>query len=122
MKRWLLVALACVALSVTTVQAGSDEKEQKKRDANTRSVQGSVSDSGDTLISGAVVQLKDTKSLQVRSFITKDDGIYHFHGLSPNVDYELRAEFQGASSAPKTLSSFDGRKIAVLNLKLQPKK
>jgi hypothetical protein len=41
--------------------------------------------------------------------------------LSPDVDYELKADFQGASSGPKTLSSFDSKKKAVINLKLNKK-
>jgi hypothetical protein len=73
-------------------------------------------------VAGAVVQLKNTKTLQVRSFITKDDGTYYFLGLSPDIDYELHAEYQGASSSTKTLSSFDSRKEAIINLKLNPKK
>ena len=94
---------------------------KKGEDQNVRSVQGTVSDAGENPVNGAVVQIKNTKTLQIRSFITKDDGAYYFHGLSPDIDYELKAEYQGASSPTKTLSSFDSRKQAVLNLKL-PKK
>lgn len=67
----------------------------------------------------AVVQLKDTKSLQIRSFITNQDGTYHFAGLSPNVEYQLKAEFQGASSGKKTLSVFNSKKLVTINLKLK---
>lgn len=93
---------------------------QKKGEelGNVRSVQGVVTDTAESAVDGAIVQLKNTKTLQIRSFITKDQGTYYFHGLSPDVDYELRAEFQGASSPTKTLSSFDSRKKAVINLKL----
>jgi hypothetical protein len=87
-------------------------------DTTTRSVQGAVTDSSDKPVEGAVVQIKDTKSLQIRSFVTQADGMYHFHGLSSSVDYELKAERQGASSGAKTLSSFDSRKSAVINLKM----
>jgi hypothetical protein len=73
-------------------------------------------------VNGAVVQLKNTKTLQIRSFITRDNGAYYFHGLNTDVDYELRADSDGESSSSKTLSSFDSRKEAVLNLKLEPKK
>jgi hypothetical protein len=69
-----------------------------------------------------VVQLKNTKTLQIFSFITRDHGAYYFHGLSRDVDYELRADFDGASSGTRTLSSFDTRKQPVVNLKLEPKK
>jgi hypothetical protein len=95
---------------------------QKKKAENTRSVQGTVTVADGSLVNGAVVQLKNTKTLQIRSFITKDDGTYHFYDLSPDIDYELKADYQGASSSTKTLSSFDSRRQTVLNLKLNPKK
>lgn len=90
----------------------------QRNESSTRSVQGVVTDGSDSPANGAVVQLKDTKSLQIRSFITKDNGSYHFNGLSPDVDYELKAEFNGTTSSSKTLSSFDGRKNAVVNIKV----
>ena len=92
--------------------------EKKGESTNHRSVQGVVTDSSDSPADGAVVQMKDTKSLQIKSFITKADGAYHFNGLSPDIDYELKAEFKGVNSSSRTLSSFDGRKIAVINLKV----
>ncbi len=88
---------------------------------NSRSVQGTVTNAAGSAVDQAVVQLKDTKTLAIRSFITKQDGTYHFHGLSTDVDYELRADYQGASSGTKTLSSFDSRKQAVIDLKLSKK-
>ena len=92
-----------------------------QKDGGTRSVQGAVSNLDDGAAIGAVVQLKNMKTLQIRSFITKEDGTYHFFELSPDVDYELKADFQGASSGTKTLSSFDSRKKAFINLKLNKK-
>jgi len=66
--------------------------------------------------------LKNLKTLQIRSFITRDHGAYYFHGLSTDVDYELRADYNGTSSPDRTLSSFDSRKTAVMDLKLERKK
>jgi hypothetical protein len=94
---------------------------QKKSDNQTRSVQGVVTAANDAMLDGAVVQLKNTKSLQIRSFITQKNGTYYFHDLSPDIDYELRAQYQGASSGTKTLSSFDTRKTAIINLKVEKK-
>jgi hypothetical protein len=112
---WLaLLAVLLVCASATFAQ--------KKKAENTRSVQGAVTVTDDSPVNGAVVQLKNTKTLQIRSFITKDDGMYHFYDLSPDIDYELKADYQGASSNTKTLSSFDSRKQTTLNLKLNPKK
>jgi len=92
------------------------------KDPPTRSVQGFVTAQDDSLVSGAVVYLKNTKSLQIRSFFTQKDGAYSFRDLSPDIDYELKAENQGAWSNPHTLSSFDTRKTITINLKLNPKK
>jgi hypothetical protein len=120
MKRTLMGKSALVALALLLLGAGTVFGQSKKNDTqNVRSVQGVVSDAKDNPAVGAVVQLKNTKNLQVRSFITKDKGEYFFNSLSTDVDYELRAEFNGASSGPKTLSSFDSRKQSVINLKLK---
>ena len=112
-----VLALALLAFTST----GVAQKSRKGDDQNNRSVQGSVTSAEDTPLAGAVVQLKNTKTMQIRSFITKEDGSYYFNGLSPDVDYELRADYQGSSSPTKTLSSFDSRKAATINLKLNKK-
>lgn len=96
--------------------------EKPKKEDNTRVVAGVVRDGDDNLVEGAIVKLKDTKSLAIRSFLTKADGAYSFQGLSNGIDYELRAEREGASSSTKVLTVFDNRKQAVINLKIEPKK
>jgi hypothetical protein len=115
------VALMTVVLLLCTAGLFAQQKK-KKGEETTRSVEGLVSTAEDAPAAGAVVQLKNTKTLQIRSFITKDNGTYYFHELSPDVDYELKADYQGMSSGSKTLSSFDSRRTATINLKLNPKK
>jgi hypothetical protein len=110
-----------MGVALLAMATGLLAQKKDKSDPNVRSVQGTVRGPDDAPIEGAVVQLKDTKSLQVRSFITRADGNYHFQGLNPNVDYELKAEYQGKSSDTKTLSVFDSRSKAVIHLKI-PKK
>jgi hypothetical protein len=97
------------------------QKGKKGEDPNVRSVQGVVEDPPGNPVEGAVVQLKNTKSLQVRSFITQREGTYYFHGLSLDVDYELKAGFKSMSSSTRRLTVFDSRKQAIVNLKLEPK-
>jgi carboxypeptidase family protein len=113
-------AILVLALAISLPLASMAKKE-KDPEAGTRSVSGIVTSADDAVASGAIVQLKNTKTLQIRSFITQKDGRYYFHGLSPDIDYELKAESQGLSSSTKTLSSYDSRKEAVLNLKLNKK-
>lgn len=113
-------ALRLVAAWPLLLRAGfAQKKKEREEDTGTRSVQGVVTDQDGNLVEGAVVQLKNTKTLQIRSYITRSDGAYSFHGLSTNVDYELKAEHQGRSSDVKTLSVFDSRKKAVINLRLR---
>ena len=47
------------------------QKDKKGDDPNVRAVTGTIRMVDDSLVDGAVVQLKNTKSMQVRSFITK---------------------------------------------------
>jgi len=118
MIRGLSVALICASVLLATAAFAA----KKKEDPKIRSVQGVVTNTQGEAVNGAVVQLKNTKNLQIRSFITQDSGAYYFHGLSTDVDYELRADYRDASSGSKTLSAFDSRKLAVMNLKLEAKK
>ena len=69
----------------------------------------------------AIVYLKNTKNLAIKTYITEPDGAYRFSGLSSNVDYEVYAEHEGAHSNVKTLSGFDNRKQANITLKLNTK-
>ena len=85
----------------------------------TRSLQGQVMNDADAPVPTAIVYLKNTKTLAVKTFIAEKDGIYRFNALSPNVDYEVYAEKDGKKSDTKTLSSFDSRKQATINLKIK---
>jgi hypothetical protein len=78
-----------------------------------------VTDAGGQPVPGAIVQLKNTKTLQVRSFIAKEMGEYYFQGLATDVDYELKADFNGKSSVTRQLSSFDSHAEARVNLQLK---
>jgi len=97
----------------------SGQDRRSKEDSATRSVNGVVTDASGQAVARAVVQLKDTKSLQIRSFITNPDGSYHFAGLSTNVEYQVKAEYRGAFSGKKTLSVFNSKKSVTIHLKLK---
>lgn len=120
MKRLLMMLAFAVAVSWLQPLALA-QRDNKKEDSSVRSVQGTVTDPAGNPVPGAVVHLKNTKTLQIRSFISKQDGGYAFHGLSTNVDFELKAEHDGTASDVKTLSVFDSRNKAVINLKLNKK-
>jgi carboxypeptidase family protein len=117
-----VVSLAAVALMLASgLQAQKKTREERREEANSRSVQGRITGADEKPVAGAVVQLKDMRSLQVRSFITQDDGTYHFSGLKGDIEYQLTAKAGDAGAGPKTLSIFDSRKEAILNFKLDKK-
>jgi hypothetical protein len=100
----------------------SKTRAEKRAEANQRSVTGLVTGADDMPAMGAVVQLKDMRTMQVRSFITQTDGTYHFYELKADVDYQLSARSGDTVSPVKSLSVFDTRKEAILNFKLEAKK
>lgn len=115
-RAWMIaVALAVVALAAqpTNTAAAAD-----KNAISTRMLVGEVLDKGDAPIASAIVYLKNTKTLTVKTFITDKAGQYRFPGLSPNTDYEVYAEYKGKKSDTKTLSSFDSRTQPRINLRL----
>ena len=103
------------ALALATFAFG----QKKSREPQEKSVSGIVTDAAGAPVPGAVVQLKNMKTLQVRSFIAKEMGDYYFQGLATDVDYEITATFNGKSSGAKTLSLFDSHPEARINLQLK---
>ena len=88
----------------------------------TRTIEGHVLDLKGQPVPNATVLMKDTRTLQVRSYIADAQGRYHFFGLSTDVNFELRAQANGLSSKRKTVSVFDSHKTVKLDLKLRTKK
>lgn len=84
-----------------------------------RTVQGKVLGQSDEGKAGAVVYLKDVKTLTIRSAISTQDGSYRFGQLSDGMDYELWAELDGKKSPTRSVSSFDQKKQNTVNLKLK---
>ena len=109
-----LAALAAAVLLFSAVGIAQNQK--------TRSVQGSVTASDDSLVTGAVVYLKNTKTLAVKTYIAQTDGTYRFPELSPNVDYDVYAQKDGQQSKSKTLSQFDDRDKPNINLQIDTNK
>lgn len=86
-----------------------------------RMIEGIVTDAAHNPVARAIVQLKDTRSLQIRSFVTQEDGLYRFAGLRNDVDYEVKAIVGEQSTSTKRVTSFESRKIIPVNLALEKK-
>jgi hypothetical protein len=111
------VCMAALFVSAFAAPPGCDAQTA----ATERSVEGVVSGSGDTPLPGAVVYLKDLKTLSIRSFISTSEGNYRFGQVANGTDYELWADYKGKKSSVKSLSSFDNRKQKIINLKVDTK-
>jgi len=115
----MIAAGALVCAGAQTLSLGSATVADKHDQG--RNVIGQVLSKSDEPLSEAIVYLKNTKTLTIKSFITEKDGGYRFHGLTPNIDYEIYAEYQGQKSGSKTLSSFDNRSNVTLNIHIDVK-
>src|SRR5512140_1781587 len=86
-----------------------------------RTLVGHVLDDREQPLQKALVYLKNTKNLAIKTYISEPDGTFRFSGLAPNIDYEVYAEHAGAHSDTKTLSGFDSRKQVNITLKIKGK-
>ena len=114
-------ALTGLVLALSLAIAASVIAPASQAQAGSRTLVGFVFDKAEKPLPDAIVYLKNTKTLTVKTFIAGSDASYRFHALSPNIDYEVWAEYQGAKSDIKTLSSFDSRPNAHINLKVNTK-
>jgi len=101
---------------------GSNGSGTKQPKPTSKMLTGTVTDKGDKPITGAVVYLKNNKTLSVKSFFTEQNGSYRFPQLALNTDYEVYAEKDGKKSATKTISQFDNRYTPTINLQIDMNK
>jgi hypothetical protein len=114
--RWAWVAF------VLWLVVGLGTAQSLKKETTLRTVLGAVTDKSDNPLPGGVVFLKNLRTGSISSRFADKDGNYRFSGLDPNADYEIHAELEGAKSPTKTISSLDGRKEILLNLRIDRKK
>lgn len=117
--RTFLLAVCSVLIFALVASAAPQDK---KKEAQLKTVHGSVVDGKENGQASSVVYLKNMKTQAVKTYIADEAGKYRFSGLDPNVDYELHAEKDDLVSAKRTLSSFDTRKDLDMTLKLDKKK
>jgi hypothetical protein len=85
----------------------------------TRTLEGKVLGSGTSPLSGAIVYLEDSKTNEIRSFISTDDGSYRFGQLSSDSDYQVWARYKNEKSPTKPISSYDSRRQVVIDLHIK---
>lgn len=118
-KKAVLIAILLSAVTRSSPQAQPPVIGENA--GTTRAIQGKVVSKEGSPVPGAIVLLKNMKTLQVRSYIAENDGRYHFFGLSTDISFELRAEDNGLTSKTRMVSVFDSHKLITVNLKLVKK-
>lgn len=112
-----VLALAGSLLMGTSLVLVHTAPAAAQRPVSARTLDGTVTEKAGGPVNGAVVHLKDTRSLSQKSYITAADGTYHFAQLSSNTDYEVWADADGKKTPVKTISSFDTKNSFTIPLK-----
>ncbi len=84
------------------------KRKKDKPKKTTRSVKGEVTDEAEDGVQ-AILQLKNVSTQDVRSYYTTPQGTFFFHGLDPNVDYEITAKAEGFQPKTRRVSTFESR-------------
>jgi len=84
-----------------------------------RNLQGKVLGAHDAPINGAIVYLQNSRNNDVKTFISTMGGSYRFADLSADTDYTVWAAYQGKKSSTRTVSSFDTRKLVIIDLHIK---
>lgn len=113
-KAFFVVATMLLLIGLAAAQG-------KQQNASGRLLTGRVLDHNDSPLASSVVYLTNTRTRAVKTYIVGNDGGYRFPALSQNIDYEVYAQFNGRKSDTKTLSQFDSRPNANINLKIDTK-
>jgi hypothetical protein len=114
--RWWRALAGCVVALTLMAAAGGRGQAQ---DFGLKNLQGKVLDASDSGISGAIIYLKNSRTNDVKTFLSEKDGSYRFAGLQADTDYTVWAAYHGQKSGTKTVSSFDSRKQVYLDLKIK---
>jgi hypothetical protein len=98
-----------VVLTVLVLAGLPLPRQKQPTGDGSRILRGTVTDQNARPIAHAAVQIENERTLDVRSYISEAHGEFHFAELDPDVDYDVRAQFDGLWSEQKTLSQFDER-------------
>ena len=112
------IVATCAVAQVNLPLGGLGGPSTKKPRPTSKMLTGTVTDKSEHPIVGAVVYLKNSKTLVVKSFFTQQDGTYRFPQLALNTDYEIWAEKDGKKSDTKGISQFDDRFTPTVNLSI----
>ncbi len=122
-RRVVVLATLLLTAGIALAQIGGyTPPRPKDQPRTTRELVGQVMSKSEAPLAQAVVHLKNTRTLTEKTYIADKEGNYRFAALAVNADYEVFAEHDGKRSDVKTLSAFDSRAKATINLKIDSAK
>jgi Carboxypeptidase regulatory-like domain len=131
-RAWIVLAtVAALAPAVVSAQQTHDPngdvflggpKYKKSKAPTSRTLKGTVTDDGGKPLGGALVTLTNIAKGEKVTFVTKQDGRYHFDELPFHLDYEVAASFGNLRSETKRLSQYDNTPEIVRILEVAPSK
>ncbi len=118
--RWRTTTMLCAAAGLMFCAVGAalgsgPARAQKMPQPSVRSLSGSIRDSGHEPIRNAVVELRNTNTGVVITYITDESGRYNFKRLDGNADYEVWVLFRGYRSPTRSISKFDSHMVKVID-------
>jgi pimeloyl-ACP methyl ester carboxylesterase len=111
----LLVSSSWAEAQITLRNLGGAKRKDEEK---TKTIHGVVQDLRGKPILGARVLIRNVKDNVTRTVTTDEAGSYTVRGLTPDVDYEVRADFRGVVSEKKGVSAYLDREDNLLNFSL----
>jgi protocatechuate 3,4-dioxygenase beta subunit len=111
---------ALVLCSLSAALPGALHAQAKPAVRHT--VDGTVVNGSKQPVAGAVVYLENPKSLDVQSYLTDNQGHFHFNHVQPQTDYDVWAEQNGVETKHKFISQFSSHVNFHVVLKLTPER
>lgn len=113
-----VIAASGLAILLLVLAAGSAVAQSRAE----KVLEGKVIGNAGAPLVNAVVYLQSSKDNSIRTFISTADGSYRFGQISPEVDYQVWAQYKNTKSGAKTVSSFDSRKLVVIDFHIKADK
>jgi hypothetical protein len=88
-------------------------------DHKLRDLSGTVTSPSHEPLKGAVVELQEGDGAAIRSYITGQNGEYHFNRLNSDADYKVWVVFRTRHSKSKEISKFDDHLDKVIDFTVE---
>jgi hypothetical protein len=114
-------SVVALGLLLVGLLASAQPYKDKKDASSGKTVTGKVLDKHDSPLANSVVYLTNTRTRTIKTYIAGQDGGYRFPALTPDIDYEIYAQYNGQKSDTKMVSQFDNRSVINIDLHIDAK-